>query len=51
MLQGLISISLTALRDCFCDPQSEKLHALIQENLKFGFKTDTLENFLNYFAN
>ena len=39
-------LSLTALRDRFCNPQSQELHVLTLENLKFDSKTDSPKNFL-----
>ena len=41
-----LDLSLTALRDRFCNPHLQELHVLNLENLKFDSKTDTPENFL-----
>ena len=41
-----LELSITALRDWFCNPQSQELHVLKLENMKFDSKTDTPENFL-----
>ena len=41
-----LDLSLTALRDRFCNPHLQELHVLTLENLKFDSKTDTPENFL-----
>ena len=41
-----LDLSLTALRDRFCNPHLQELHVLTLENFKFGSKTDTPENFL-----
>ena len=39
-----LEISITVLRDRFCNPQLQDLHVLTFENLKFHSKTDTPEN-------
>ena len=39
-------LSITALRDRFCNPQLQKLHVLKRENMKIDSKTDTPGNFL-----
>ena len=44
--RGDFDLSLTALRDRFCNPQLQELHVLTLENLKFDSKTDSPENFL-----
>ena len=41
-----LELSITALRDRFCNPQLQELHVLKLENMNFGSKTDTPENFL-----
>ena len=41
-----LELSITALRDRFCNPQLPELHVLKLENMKFNSKTDTPENFL-----
>ena len=41
-----LELSITALRDRFCNPQLQELHVLKLENMKFDSKTDTPENFL-----
>ena len=41
-----LDLSLTALRDRFCNPHLQELHVLTLENLKFDSKTDTPETFL-----
>ena len=41
-----LELSITALRDRFCNPHLQDLHVLKHENMKFDSKTDTLENFL-----
>ena len=41
-----LDLSLTALRDHFCNPRLQELHVLKLENLKFDPKTDNPENFL-----
>ena len=41
-----LDLSLTSLRDRFCNPQLQELHVLTLENLKFDSKTDSPENFL-----
>ena len=41
-----LDLSLTALRDHFCNPRLQELHVLNLENLKFDPKTDNSENFL-----
>ena len=40
-----LELSITALRDCFCNPQLQELHILALEYLKFDSKTDNPENF------
>ena len=40
-----LELSLTALRDRFCNPQLQELHVLKLENMKFDSKTHTPENF------
>ena len=42
----ILELSITALRDRFCNPQLQELHILKLENMKFDSKTDTPENFL-----
>ena len=39
-------LSITALRDRFCNPQLKEVHVLKLKNMKFDSKTDTLEKFL-----
>ena len=39
-----LELSITALRDRFCNRQLQELHVL--KNMKFDSKTDTPENFL-----
>ena len=41
-----LELSITFLRDRFCNPQLQELHVLKLENMKFDSKTDTPENFL-----
>ena len=41
-----INLSLTALRNHFCNPQLQELHVIKLESLRFDQKTDTPENFL-----
>ena len=41
-----LELSITALRDRFCNPHLQKLHVLILKNMKYDSKTDTPENFL-----
>ena len=41
-----LELSITALRDRFCNPQLHELHVLKLKNMKFDSKTDTPENFL-----
>ena len=41
-----LELSITALRDWFCNPQLQELHVLKGENMKFDSKTDTPEYFL-----
>ena len=41
-----LELSITALRDRFCNPQLQQIHVLKLENLKFDSETDTPENFL-----
>ena len=41
-----LELSITALRDRFCNPRLQELHVLKLENMKFDSKTDTPENFL-----
>ena len=40
-----LELSITALRDRFCNPQVQELHVFKLENMKFLSKTDTPENF------
>ena len=40
-----LELSITALRDRFCNPQLQELHVLKLENMKIDSKTDTPENF------
>ena len=41
-----LDLSITVLRDRFCNPQLQELHVLKLEIMKFDSKTDTPENFL-----
>ena len=41
-----LELSITALRDRFCNPHLQELHVLKLENLNFNSKTDTPEVFL-----
>ena len=41
-----LELSITALRDRFCNPQLQELHVLKLENMKFDSETDTPETFL-----
>ena len=41
-----LDLSLTALRNHFCNPQLQELHVIKLESIKFDTKTDTPENFL-----
>ena len=41
-----LNLSLTALRNHFCNPQLQELHRIKLESLRFDQKTDTPENFL-----
>ena len=41
-----LALSLTALRNHFCNPQLQELHVIKLENVRFDPKTDSPENFL-----
>ena len=41
-----LGLSITTLRDWFCNPQLQDLHVLKLKKVKFDSKTDTPENFL-----
>ena len=41
-----LALSLTALRNHFCNPQFQELHVIKLENVRFDPKTDSPENFL-----
>ena len=41
-----LELSITALRDRFCNPQLQELHVRKLKNMKLDSKTDTPENFL-----
>ena len=41
-----VKLSITALRDRFCNPQLQEKHVLKLDDMKFDSKTDTPENFL-----
>ena len=41
-----LELSITALRERFCNPQLQELHVLKLETMKLDSKTDTPENFL-----
>ena len=44
--RGDVDLSLTALRNHFCNQDLQEIHALKLEQLRFDSKTDTPENFL-----
>ena len=46
LTRGDVPLSLAALRDHFCNPQSQEVHVLKLEQSKFDIKRDSPENFL-----
>ena len=49
--RGDLELTLTALKNHFCNPNLKEIHHINLENLKFNHKTDSPEEFLVKFQN